>query len=175
MASAALETLDPVSVALDRIADGDGIRPACAAAGIARSTLWDALQAPELAGRYARARDLQAEHHMDELHSILRRLEAMALDPECTTAQVMALRTSADKRQWIMSKFSHYYADRTELSVSGNLTTTTVREVGPHLASVLKSLGASHARALTPNTITLEQAPDVQLLPAAADPPTGGE
>lgn len=171
----AQQSPDPVEQALVLIAEGKSIRQACAQVGVAKMTLWDALNQPEVAVRYARARELQAEHDASRIEEVIIELLDLARSGKADTATVMAYRSAADKLQWTAArKHPRVYGERVEHNVTGAIATITRLDVSPVLAEELRRLGERYAvGTLAP----LASSDDPLALPAAAgtDPPTGGE
>jgi len=96
----------------DDIADGNSLRSTLKKLGISTRTFFDWLYAHEdLAQRYARARESQAEVLTDEL---------IALADQATGENSNAQRLKVDTRKWIASKIlPRKYGDRVGLEHSG--------------------------------------------------------
>ena len=128
-----------VTQALEQIAEGAPLRAACLAAGISKAALFRALAAPDIADRYARAREMQAIHDAELIDDAARELEQGARSGNITSEQVQAWRASIDARKWAAArKHPKVYGDRIEVSGKQDVTVTI-------------SLGAPAPNMLAPN------------------------
>lgn len=111
-----------------RISEGESLRSICASEGMpSKTTVLDWLgNDPNFADQYARARELQAEHYLDEIIAIS---DDSALDTEIdpeTGAErvnhevVARARLRVDTRKWAMSKMApKKYGDRIQNEHTG--------------------------------------------------------
>lgn len=94
-----------------RLADGKGLKAICEDDDMpARSTVYEWLDAHrEFRTRYARARDIQADHHADEIIEIA--------DAVTTAEQAQIARVKIGAREWKAAKLApKRYGDRLELA-----------------------------------------------------------
>ena len=142
-----------IDQALDLVADGYGIRTVARKTGIRRSTLWDTLESAEYAGRYARARQRQADTIADMIMQIVKHCLAGKLDPN-------AARVAIDGIKWQASKLKpQVYGDKLAL---------TGADGGPIALTVLDDAELARRVALL-----LSHAPGAQIEGEATHEPDG--
>lgn len=109
---------DRIEAALQRIACGDSVRKACEAVGMARSTLFDALDSDAIAARYARARAMQADEH----HGRIRELAEQVVRGEVGYNEG---RVAIDALKWSAAKLHpQVYGDRIEVAARRTVNVT---------------------------------------------------
>lgn len=97
-----------------RLAKGRSLRSICEDDDMPDpTTIYDWMDENEaFAQQYARARDLQTEHFVDEMNDIAENV------PDVQRAKLMI-----DTRKWVASKLkSHKYGDKIDHNVQGNVT-----------------------------------------------------
>jgi hypothetical protein len=77
--------------------------------------------------KYARAREMQVEHYVDEMIDI-----ADAVAGSTDSAEVQAARLAIDTRKWAAAKrLPRKYGERVDLEHGGNVTAVTRIEIVP--------------------------------------------
>ena len=130
----------PIDRALERIADGASVRAACDNVGLNKGWLWQRMERePELATRYARAREMQAESDAAEIDETVRKLLALADAGPVDNGTVSAYARAIDALKWTAArKHPRVYGDRIEVA-------------GRTEVAVTISLGAPAPNMLAPN------------------------
>lgn len=101
---------------IERMHEGYAMNQACKVSDITRQSFLRVVEArPELADRYARAREALMDIKAEELEEIGER----AANAE-TAVEVAGLRLLADNRKWLLSKLApKRYGDKVETTVVG--------------------------------------------------------
>lgn len=138
----------------ERIANGESLTAICKDDGFpAKNVVLDWLfNEPEFATQYARAREAQAEHYLDEIIQIA---DDSVLDTEINPESgnevtnhdvIQRAKLRVDTRKWAMSKLApKKYGDRTALDVSGDLNISNMSddELNAKLADILAKTGVA--------------------------------
>lgn len=135
---------DPVTQALELIANGASYREAAEKVGKHRSWLWRRLASadPELQSRYARAREFQAHADYDKLDAIIGELLDVARSGQADNAVVMAYRTAADQLRWGMArKHPKVYGDKLEVEQKRDVQVTVLLGRPEPIAGVITAEG----------------------------------
>lgn len=103
----------------ERIGSGETLRSLAKEFGIDRAAIFRWVTAhPAAADHYARARELQADAHFDEIVDAARALDIAARDGAITSEQVQAHRAAIDARKWAASKLKpKVYGDRLDIAL----------------------------------------------------------
>jgi hypothetical protein len=101
------------------IETGKSLRQAAKAEGVtAAAVLKWVKRYPDFGKQYAQACELKYNLYADELDDSLNEADRAALDPECGTQRLTALRLRIDTRKWQLGKMlPKVYGDRTQMVV----------------------------------------------------------
>lgn len=115
-------TQDVIDNILEIVALGHSLASACRKHSVMSSAfIWRVGESPELAERYARARDAGIDAQADEMHD----LESRVLSGEIDHA---AYRAAMDARKWRMARQSpRRYGDRVQQEISGGDTPVNIQ------------------------------------------------
>lgn len=101
------------------LASGKSLIDICAEPGMpSRTAVYEWLdKVEEFAVRYARAREIQADHHADELIALAREARDMSHEG------IQAVRLEMDARKWVAAKLRPgRYGDKTSVEHSGSVS-----------------------------------------------------
>ena len=122
---------------LKRLHEGFSLRSACAANNVSHCIWNDAVSAdPELANRYARAREDGIDAQAEEMHDLELQVLSGQLDPN-------AFKAAMDARKWRMGKqMPRKYGDSTRIEQKTTLDATVQGSVSldPSLAASISHL-----------------------------------
>lgn len=103
------------------VENGQSLRAAAKAEGLTAAAVRKWMKRfPDFGTQYAHACELKYHGYSDEMDDALNEADNAALDPECGTARLTAIRLRIDTRKWQLSKMlPKIYGDRTQMIVEG--------------------------------------------------------
>lgn len=103
------------------IESGKSLRQAAKAEGVTAGAVRKWMKRyPEFGTQYAQACEIKWHGYADELDETLDEADRAALDPECGSQRLAALRLRIDTRKWQLGKMlPKIYGDRTQMVVEG--------------------------------------------------------
>lgn len=103
------------------IENGASLRSASEAEGLTAPAVRKWMKRfPEFGTQYTQACEIKYHGYSDEMDDALNEADNAALDPECGTARLTAIRLRIDTRKWQLSKMlPKIYGDRTQMIVEG--------------------------------------------------------
>jgi hypothetical protein len=139
------------------IETGKSLRQAAKAEGVtAAAVLKWAKRYPEFGKQYAQACELKYNLYADELDETLNEADRAALDPECGTQRIAALRLRIDTRKWQLGKMlPKIYGDRTQMVLeTANPADILPKHTAEQDAAFMSKLAAIQAKTPPPEDIT---------------------
>ena len=147
-------TQETRDIICDRLSGGESLTSICKDDGMpAKVTVFKWIRNDaEFANQYARAREAQAEHYLDEIIQISDdSVLDTDIDPESGNERtnhdvIQRAKLRVDSRKWAMSKLApKKYGDRTALDVSGDLNISNMSddELNAKLSELITKTGVA--------------------------------